>query len=872
MEVLDEIIEWASGLPLWQQVAVVKVLNHDLSEDDVETLADICVREKTNPEELASEIGDPLAGFKRSDDDDITDGVVIKELHSTKNINAIKDGSRLTFGDTGLTVVYGSNAVGKSGFSRVFKAACMCRDVETIHGHISNDEIIESSAKILYANSKPAETYEWNKTAQPNSELQTVHIFDSRSARIHLSAKNEVMYVPAGLDIFDKLATVFNDVGEALSDQIDDCNRSTPDFDLIFADYADTPVYELLQNLADNEKVEELKKLVGLNEEEAAQLAELKRQIKDKEANHPSKRRDVLSQKNSRFAKVHNAVAAYQRKLKQEDIDKVVKAKLVMLEAEKLARAAKKNTFDESYMSGTGDPLWNVMWSAAKEYSEQSAYHEHEFPNTEDKAKCVLCQQPLSEDAAKKMRGFKDFVNDKSQEVARKSRETYKSLLEDLTDITVQDRETLTEILEEMATDELPFAADTSKLLSTAEAAYKQVVESLKDEKSTEAVPVPEIDFKARALLRTHIEQQQEVIEKFDITKFTQELNKQKEQVLGLEARLELEKYSDAINKEVDNQKLLARLKACAQQSDTTGISRKGGELTTRFLGETLTGTYAEQLKQLNRKGLIVELKKSHVEKGVAYSEIVITPAAGGNGGKFKPDEIMSESEQKVASLAGFFTELSLAPHNSAIILDDPVTSLDEKNTARIAERIIKEAGKRQVIVFTHNLFFTAELINYAKKHNVAFTPRTVSKAKFAGEVIDDLPWQALSTSKRISRLNAQLQDLQTAFNKNEVATYEAGVKSFYSSLRETWERAVEEILFKDAIKRYSRVVETQKLKQIRFEPSDLEAVEEIMTQCSFYAHPNPPDIDSVEIPEPAQLTEDLDKLKAWKTAVELRK
>lgn len=872
MEVLDDIVEWASGLLIWQQVAVVKVLNHNVTPDDVATLADICVREKTNPKELADEIGNPLTDFKKNEDDAIADGVVIKELHSTKNINAIKYDSRLTFGDTGLTVVYGSNAVGKSGFSRIFKAACTCRDVETIHGNISNDEIVESSAKIVFSNSKPDETYEWNKTAQQNPELQTVHIFDSRSARIHLSAKNEVMYMPAGLDIFDKLANVFNDVGEALSHQIEDCTRSTPGFDLIFADYADTPVYELLQELADKDKVEELKKLIGLNEEETAQLVEYKRQIKDKETNHPSKRRDILNQKNSRFIKVHNALAAYQRKLKQKDINEIVKAKTVMLEAEKLARAAEKKTFDESYLTGTGSPIWNVMWTAAKEYSEQSVYHEHEFPNTDNEAKCVLCQQPLTDVATKRMRGFKDFVNDKSQEVARKSRETYEGLLEEFTGLTVQDRATLTEILEEMATDELPFSISISKLLVAAEIAYRNIIESLKNELSTEPVSVPKMDFAARVTLLTHIEHQQEIVTKFDITKFTQELNRQKGQVLELEARLELDKYSDAITKEIENQKLLALLKLCVQQTDTTGISRKGGELTTRFLGETLKGTYADQLKQLNRKGLIVELKKSHVERGVPYSEIVITPEAGGNGGKYKPDEIMSESEQKVASLAGFFTELSLAPHNSAIIMDDPVTSLDEKNTARIAERIVREASKRQVIVFTHNLFFTAELINYAKKHDVLLTPRTVSKAKFAGEVIDDLPWQALSTSKRIARLNARLQDLQTAFSKNDVATYEAGTISFYGGLRETWERAVEEILFKDAIKRYSRVVETQKLKQIRFESSDLEAVEENMTQCSFYSHTNPPDVDSVEIPEPDQLLEDLDKLKTWKSTIESRK
>jgi hypothetical protein len=176
------------------------------------------------------------------------------------------------------------------------------------------------------------------------------------------------------------------------------------------------------------------------------------------------------------------------------------------------------------------------------------------------------------------------------------------------------------------------------------------------------------------------------------------------------------------------------------------------------------------------------------------------------------------------------------------------------------------------VIVFTHNLFFTAELLNFAEKQGVQITARTVSKALHTGQVIDDLPWQALSTKKRIARLNDKLSQLTAMFKRDDVEAYGTGVKQFYGMLRETWERGVEEVLFKDAVKRYSRSVETQKLKQIRLEEGDIQAVEESMTQCSFYAHTNPPDVDSVEIPEPKQLNEDLQKIKDWKTTIESRK
>lgn len=40
----------------------------------------------------------------------------------------------------------------------------------------------------------------------------------------------------------------------------------------------------------------------------------------------------------------------------------------------------------------------------------------------------------------------------------------------------------------------------------------------------------------------------------------------------------------------------------------------------------------------------------------------------------------MSEEEQRGVALAGFFAELSITPTTSAIVFDDPVTSLDHLN------------------------------------------------------------------------------------------------------------------------------------------------------------------------------------------------
>ena len=71
---------------------------------------------------------------------------------------------------------------------------------------------------------------------------------------------------------------------------------------------------------------------------------------------------------------------------------------------------------------------------------------------------------------------------------------------------------------------------------------------------------------------------------------------------------------------------------------------------------------------------------------------------------KAKVHIVLSEGEQTCVALAAFLTELTTASHKSALVFDDPVTSLDHRWRRKVAERLIAEASDRQIVVFTHDL------------------------------------------------------------------------------------------------------------------------------------------------------------------------
>ena len=79
---------------------------------------------------------------------------------------------------------------------------------------------------------------------------------------------------------------------------------------------------------------------------------------------------------------------------------------------------------------------------------------------------------------------------------------------------------------------------------------------------------------------------------------------------------------------------------------------------------------------------------------------------------KYKLNDILSEGQKKIYSLALFFTELD-CEKRPIVVLDDPVSSLDYNYVGRVAQKIknvARENLDKQIIVFTHDWYFLREM------------------------------------------------------------------------------------------------------------------------------------------------------------------
>jgi predicted ATPase len=103
-----------------------------------------------------------------------------------RHVNAIAENQYLPFSAVGMTVIYGDNGSGKSGYSRVLKRACRARDqMEDIHpnANLPVDKAGIPEATFEIAVEGVAKDAHWIQGKAAPPELSSFAVFDSRCAR-----------------------------------------------------------------------------------------------------------------------------------------------------------------------------------------------------------------------------------------------------------------------------------------------------------------------------------------------------------------------------------------------------------------------------------------------------------------------------------------------------------------------------------------------------------------------------------------------------------------------------------------------------------------------------------------------------------------
>ena len=816
-QALTDLVKWSLNRPSWQRDALKKIAlqEGDLPTEDVEQLVKICL--------------DSSSSFDPLTTSDVNSGVVTGDpvsILSVKNpigINALAEQQHLEFSKTGLSIIYGDNGSGKSGYVRILKHACHTRDGKLdIRSDIEEVEPKPQSADIVFSIGDKQIPLDWSPGKPSHTDLSSVSVFDSKSAHIHVEKTNPIAYIPEPMRILGKLADICDIVKKNLDEQVAQIIKQTPEA-IKNPPSNETKAGTFLHELSDKSSLEQLTELATLSRDEKKQLSQLEADL----AQDPKKAAAKIEHQRKRLAAYQQQLKKLHKATTEEAFNIRNGLKLERDEKAKAAKLASDKLFAASPLPDVGKEIWQRLWEAARKYSDQIAYPDKEFPEANvDEDFCVLCFQKLDKDAVSRRLTFEEFVQGATKSEEATAKTVYEENItqkkaEDITVVTI--REAVAFLKTDLGESEL--AKDVHAVLIIAKWRLRAYVRGLSSK--TNAIEIPEIRLnKVNEALSKRASQLSADDKSPERIALMMEFRELKDREF-------LSSIFEDVKKEISRKKEIAKLREKSKTTAKRAVTIMNKELSDKLVTNALRGRFAREVDKLKLFRMPIELRKIKDQNAVAFFQVCFVE---------KPTEpvgdIFSEGEYRCIALAAFLAELVTSRLHSGIIFDDPMSSLDHIHRKAVAARLVEESQHRQVIVFTHDLTFLYELRRAAETENFDVHYQTVKRnQKQPGHIEGDLPVKAKSALGLANSLRSAIKTERPNFNSKTNIQRTIFSKGIIEQLREAWDQGIADFIL-PVLGRFDNHIKGSSLYKLEIlEKSDLEKIKSARSRLSDDLH-----------------------------------
>lgn len=849
MSIEQQIVDWALSRPLWQRSILRRIaMGESIGEQEFASIVDQIVGDGHQDEDDAFEVGDlPAASTEEK-------CTRLLEISDAVNVNALAPGQKLTFSPANLTVIYGDNASGKSGYARIIKHMVRARHHETILSNIFGEspERTQMAKVVIQVNN---ERRELNWPQDKCAELAQVAFFDEACGDAFITSESEVSYRPSALFVLDGLIQVCDRVRVELSSRIERVDASAAQLP---AAHPETRAGTFLEALSAESNEEEIQILARVPDDLEAQISQLMAEEARLQATGPSQERKRLLANAVRLERLATHMRDCERTLDRKAQQGLFKLWEHWIRKQEAAAIASERSFDKEPLPGVGSAAWRDLWEAARRFASE-ACPGHSFPVSGPGARCVFCHQVLAEEASERLQRFESFVQNETQRELDAAAEAWETALAAIKAFVPLPADVI-EILTALSDEYSGLVEDYRKIIAAYSKSHSQII--LMTQSSTprdlngDLVPVFPRD------LESLVQRNRLAAEAIDEKAFTKRLQETTQRLRELVATKNFSSNVQNVVKEVERLRLRQRLVEAKESTETRTISKKSAELTREYVTSVMCDRFTRETDRLRLER--VTLKDVGARKGSLRHQ----PAFVGAVQPAKLPTVLSEGEQTAISLAGFLTEVYFDSSRSAVVLDDPVSSLDHVRRAVVADRLAELSRDRQVIVFTHDIAFVTDIRNCCDRKGLQLSECSVERRGSGQPGVCRLkhPWKAKDVGARLQELNQDLATIRRELGNWDRDRYERETAEWAGKLSETWERMINHEIVGQVVDRGTQEVRPKMFRVLaQISENDNQEFQAGYSVCSRWArrHDKSVEINYVA-PEVGDMDEELEKAKNW--------
>lgn len=779
--------------------------------------------------------------------------IMLKRISEIQGVSALKPTKPLEF-TKGLNVVYGANGCGKTSYVKVLKKAENPKENIKIYSNIFEEKNPPAKATLVFDEDGVETPVQWSMS---NQRVCPIRIYDTDVAHRFVTDSTETVYEPKLLHIFTLMSEIYDSLNKDISDEISSKSMSIV---AVPKDFSTTILYQKYENLKSDSDFDDFETQINFSEADEKELSVIEKSFETKD---PAKATKSLSAQISILLQIEKEITEAFYALTESNVVSYLKARKEQIETRRAFEEFIKSFSSISEINEFGSEQWKNMWMAARTF-ENSIHDKSSIENI-----CLLCQQELSVTAKQRMQKFQEI---------------YLSDLEKQQNQALKNFELKTEQLSKLIINNLNLIAVKERLISNSFEEseinyYVSIIESLLkkakwlyeyNDGSEDSVPLPSFDdFKGET--KKLIEEKNRETEA--LKSFVESYDKQ----VQTRDYLKSKKWFSINKSNIKLKKTILQLKNILVKFKTNNITKTKNLLSEKLITEVYIERFTSELSALNlSKSIKVELV-SDGKKGKTSHRVCIKGAITAK----KTDEILSEGEARVVSIAAFLADLNSISKTQAFIFDDPITSLDHNYEENVAKQLVNLSLKRQVIVFTHRLAF-AELLNNCmnemrKESSLSDDDATFNYIELMrnplGEPIQLGKYNNLNFKSSLNKFEKEdIPKLRKLQKDCEYDLYEAKLQSVCSNFRKIIEKGIETELLSNVVVRHKMNISSLQLRYLyAIKDEDIEKFEKMMTKYSFYEHSQSSE-KPVPLPEIDELDKDVKEMINWLSGFTKRK